>query len=342
MSETSYAVLTRAKAKYGKRLTDKDYKSLMDCENVAEVMTYLKTNTHYIKAFGEANERGIRRGLFENLLKQYISYEFDTICRYELSVGEDFSQYIAHKTEVNEIVRFLTLLNSAGNEEFHFTIPAHMAKKTSIDPDAISKANTFEQLLNALKSTPYEKVLEKYKPQDGEPLPITEIEDSLYYLLYTELYQAIDKADGTESVELRDLFDTIFDYENFVRIIRLKKYYNSDPETIKKHLLPFGSLTEKKLNELCEAKNSAAVFSVMCNTKTGKIISDIDYFHAGGIPLRIKFKKARQNMYFSDSPATVMMSYIILSEIELHNLICIIEGVRYNVDRERIELLLIY
>ena len=55
MSDTSYAVLTRAKAKFGKRLTEKDYKSLLDCEHVADVMTYLKSNTRYSEAFGEAS-----------------------------------------------------------------------------------------------------------------------------------------------------------------------------------------------------------------------------------------------------------------------------------------------
>ena len=73
MSEVSYAVLTRAKAKYGKRLKENDYKNLLECDSIAEVMTYLKSNTHYSKAFGEANERDIHRGLFEFLLRQYIT-----------------------------------------------------------------------------------------------------------------------------------------------------------------------------------------------------------------------------------------------------------------------------
>ena len=37
-----------------------------------------------------------------------------------------------------------------------------------------------------------------------------------------------------------------------------------------------------------------------------------------------------------------MISYIILCEIELHNLVCLIEGARYKVDKNVIEKLLIY
>ncbi len=340
MSKTSYAVLTRAKAKFGKRLTDKDYKALLDCENVAEVMTYLKSNTHYINAFGEANERGIRRGLFESLLKQYMTNEFDILSRYELSVGEDFSTYIAHKTEIDEIVRILTTLNSTEREkeQFHFTVPAHMAKKTTIDLNKLADAQDFSQVLAAMKGTKYEDILKGYTL----PLPVSEIENRLYINLYKDLYEAIGKAGATESKELRDLFDTIIDYKNFISIIRLKKYYHSEPKTIRKHLIPFGSLTEKSLTEMCTADNADGVFTAMCNTRTGKLIEKIDYNDIGELVNRVKFRKAKHNMYLSDSPSTVMISYIILCEIELYNLICIIEGARYNVDKSKIEKLLIY
>ena len=61
MSEVSYAVLTKAKAKYGKRLKKDDYKHLLECDSISEIMTYLKTNTHYIKAFGRGEENHCRQ-----------------------------------------------------------------------------------------------------------------------------------------------------------------------------------------------------------------------------------------------------------------------------------------
>ena len=193
MSDTSYAVLTRAKAKFGKRLTEKDYKSLLDCETVAEVMAYLKSNTRYIGAFGEANERGIRRGLFENLLRQYMTNEIDLLSRYELSVGEEFSEYLAHKQEVEEIIRFLTLLNTTdgvGEKPFNFTVPRHMAKKTSIKLNTLFEAKSYSQFLEALKGTRYESFFKKYKIGDGDFIPIAEIENGLYIELYKELYSS--------------------------------------------------------------------------------------------------------------------------------------------------------
>ncbi len=342
MSNTSYAVLTRAKAKFGKRLTEKDYKNLLHCDSVPDVMTYLKSNTHYSEAFGEANERGIRRGVFENLLRQYVTKEFDTISRFELSVGEDFSEYIAHKTEIDEIIKILTRLNSTNkNEEYNFSIPPHIAKKVSIDLIALSKAENYEQFLEAMKKSHYSDVLREYDPKSNY-LPIPEIENKLYTKLYSELFDAIKKTDPTERDELQDLFNTIIDYKNFSNIIRLKKYYNAKGTDIIKYLLPFGSLKPQVIYEMCSADSSADVFKIMQNTRVGKLMTKVSFTNSGELPLIIKNKKALHNMYFSDSPATVMMSYVIICEIELHNLVCIIEGARYNVDNSKIEPLLIY
>ena len=203
----SYAAYTRAKAKYGKRLREKDYKSLLNCESVPDVMAYLKSNTRFIDAFGEANERGMRRGLFESLLRQYYINEIDTICRYELSVGDYVSKYVAHKTEIDEIIRILTVLNSKEKREYNFTVPAHIAKRTSIDLNALSETKTFEQFVEAAKKTPYEKILKKYIAQKNKQIPITEIESELYTQLYIELYEMIDKTNETERRDLQSFLD---------------------------------------------------------------------------------------------------------------------------------------
>lgn len=342
MSDTSYAVYTRAKAKYGKRLKEKDYKSLLNCESVSDVMSYLKSNTHYIDAFGEANERGMRRGLFESLLKQYYINEIDTLCQYELSVGEDISRYVAHKTEINEIIRMLTMLNSHEKRQYNFTVPRHIAKKTSIDLNALSEAESFDQFLEAVKKTPYGKILVKYNTGDHKQIPITEIESELYTKLYIELYTAIEHTGADESKDLKDFLDSIIDYRNFLNIIRMKKYYSADSTEIKKHIIPFGSLKSSVIDSMCNAETPQQVYDIMAETRTGKLVDKIEYDNLDELEIKVKYKKARHNMYYSSSSSTVMISYIILCEIELHNLVCLVEGARYSVDKSIIEPLLVY
>ena len=109
MSTTSYAVLAKARAKYGKFLTERDYTNILACQSVAEVMVYLKSHTHYASVLSEVNERDVHRGRLELLLRQYLFDEFDTLCRYDSSVSVGFSQYYVEKTEVEQIIRFLLL-----------------------------------------------------------------------------------------------------------------------------------------------------------------------------------------------------------------------------------------
>lgn len=342
MPDTSYAVYTRAKAKYGKRLKEKDYKALLNCTSVPDVMAYLKSNTHYFDAFGEANERGIRRGLFESLLRQYQINEFDALCRYELSVGEDISKYIAHKTEINEIIRILTMLNSREERQYSFTVPAHIAKKTSIDLNVLSKTKTFDEFVEAAKNTSYGEILKKYNTEEYKQIPITEIESELYTKLYKELYETIDRASETEAEEIKSFLDIIIDYRNFLNIIRLKKYYNADNLVVKSHVIPYGSLKPETVDAMCNAETASEVYDIMSETRAGRFIDKLEYDNLDELEMKVKFKKAKHNMYYSDSPATVMISYIFLCEIELHNLICIIEGARYSVEKSVIEPLLIY
>ena len=67
---SSGAIVAKAKAKYGKRLKYDDYKRLLDCKTVAEVVSYLKTETSYKDVLVKVNENSVHRGQVEAILRQ--------------------------------------------------------------------------------------------------------------------------------------------------------------------------------------------------------------------------------------------------------------------------------
>ena len=93
---------------------------------------------------------------------------------------------------------------------------------------------------------------------------------------------------------------------------------------------------------MCNVTSSKEIISVLNKTKYGKIINKIDFTYENEIISAVKLKKAKYYMHFSDNPTTVMMSYIILSELEVMNLVNIIEGVRYGINKDKISALLHY
>lgn len=344
MSNTSFAVLTKARSKYGRRLTEKDYTGLLACQSVAEVMSYLKSYTHYSAALRDINERDVHRGRLETMLRQELFYEFDSLCRYDSSVSAGFSQYVIQNIEIEQIIRFLTLLSSNSTEKFIYQFPAYFSKHTEIDIDRLANAKNYQEFLNVLSKTKYIDILSKYTPDNKGRLPISDIETSLFECVLTDMQSLIKKkTQGEERRELLEMFSTLVDYNNFSRILRLKKYFNLSPEDIKKSLLtPFCDIKPVALEMMCKAESSAEVFSVMQTTHEGKLINKIGYVYASDISPRVKYKLAKKNMYFSNCPAVVMISYMFAAEIELMNVISLIEGVRYNLDSKKIQSLLIY
>ena len=343
MSTTSYAVLAKARSKYGKHLTERDYASIIACQSVAEVMVYLKSHTHYASALAEVNERDVHRGRLEMLLRQDQFYEFDSLCRYDSSMSEGFSKYVVEKTEVEQIIRFLILLNSNSTEKFIFQFPAFFAKHTSLDINKLANARDYEEFLNALSGSAYYDILKIYKPDQKGMLPVSDMENKLYaYVLGNMLELIKKKAKGTERQELLQMFHTINDYSIFSKILRLKKYYNLSPEVIRTNLLPeYCDLSPKIIDKMCAAESSAEVFKIMQSKGCGRLISKIGYTYASDISPRVQYRLAKKNIHFSNNPSVVMISYMFLAETELMNIICLIEGIRYQLDTKTIQSLLI-
>ena len=343
MSNTSFAVLTKARAKFGKSLTEKDYNALLSCQNVTEVLSYLKSNTHYSSALNDINERDVHRGRLESLLRQNLFYEFDSLCRYNSSMSSGFTQYVIETIEVQQIVRFLILLHSNSTEKFIYQFPAYFSKHTEFDINKLANTKSYEEFLNVLSSSPFYNILKKYSPDEKGRLHIADIENDLTEYVFSNLMNTVNtQTSGQEQRELRSLLCSINDYNIFTRILRLKKYYNLSPNEIKDNLLlGICDISPKTINKMCEAENSNEIFSIMKKTHTGRLISKIGYVYDSDITPRVKYRLARKNMRFSNQPSVVMISYVFFSEIELMNVITLIEGIRYKLDTKTIESLLI-
>lgn len=344
MSDTSYAVLAKARAKYGRFLSERDYAGLMACQSVPEVMVYLKSHTHFAAVLSEVNERDVHRGRLEQLLRQYLFDEFDSLCRYDSGISAGFSRYVVEKTEVEQLVRFLVLLNANAAEKFIFQFPAFLSKHTVLDVNRLATARDFNELLASLQRTPYYDILKAFAPDEKGRLPVSEMENKLYDLVLARMLALIQtKTKGSEQRELLSMFHTINDYSIFSRILRLKKYYHLPPDVIKANMSPaYGSLSPKLVDRMCEAESTAEVFQIMQSTGSGRLIDKIGYTYADDIMPCVQYRLAKKNIRFSNNPSVVMISFMFLSETELMNVIGLIEGIRYRHDPKTIQSMLIH
>lgn len=341
-SKSANAVLAKTRAKYGKRLTDKDYANLLSCKSVAEVVTYLKNNTRYGEVLKKVNEREIHRGRLEVILRQKLAQDYSSLCIYAKGSSEHFSRFILRQTEIEQIIHFLTMLTSRQKNDYAFSLPQYFSERTSIDFVRMAQAKTYDEFFDVLAATPYGRQLVPYRPGKDGTVNIAKIENKLYRYSYGQLYDDINKyLSGGEKKALLSMFNSIIDYMNFVRVYRLKKYYHAPYETVKEFIFPFGTLPEKTVEKMCRAQTGDEVFEAVGNTSFGREISKIDYVYAGEIDNIGLYRVTRKNIHFSTYPLVVMMSYVFVMMTEYNNIVSIIEGVRYKVDPEKIKTLVI-
>lgn len=340
---SSNAILAKTRAMYGQRLKEPDYKALLNCATVNDIAAYLKQHTWYAETLAPVNERDAHRGYMEMLMHQKLFHDFASLCRYELSVGEHFSDYLIARAEIEQIMHSLMLLAAGKSEAYVFSLPPYLSQHTHIDLHALSKTNNYGDFLAALGNTRYRRLLEPFSPSSNGEIPFAKIENKLYTVLYENVYNTINRyAHGKAKRELRELFDSYLDLENYARIWRMKHFYHMSGEEIRPLLMPFGSLTERQLNAMLEASDSSEVKELMGRTSRGKQAAKLEYNFVDELSLRVRYQKSRRAIRFSTHPSVIMLSYIFLMEIEMENITNIIEGIRYQIPKEETLKLLIY
>ncbi len=343
-SLSSNVILAKARAMYGRRLTEEDYAAMLKYRTVGEVAGYLKKTARYGGELETVEEATVHRGYLELLLRQKLFLDYASLCRYELTIGEHFSEYIIKKSEIEQLLHCLRLMNAGRSKEYLFSFPSYFTSYLHFDLYELAKATNFDELLAALTGSEYQKILRQFRPEEGAGLDFTVIENALYTHLYQEVFSIIrHHAPGTTKKELTDLFGSYIDMENITRIIRMKRSYHAQPDYIRSMLLPFHfKISSKLLDRLLNAPNGDAVKKILREESYyRRPLTAYEERNVDEIAVRARFDRCVHKLRFSVHPSVVMLTYLFLTEIELENIINIIEGIRYNLSPKEISDLLI-
>lgn len=340
---SSNVVSAKARAMYGHRLTAQNYQEMLNCKNVTEIARYLATNTDYDKVLAGINDREVHRGQLENRLKQKLLADSAALCRYEISISDALAAYLLQRSEVDQILNALLHLNADRTKEYFFSMPATLAVHSRIDLVRLSGADSFDSIIAALAHTPYQMLLESFRPTYDNPIDFTAAENALNTYLYSQLYETIEhlRYKGMKQ-DLRQIVDLYLDLNNFARILRFKTYFQAGPDYIRSNLLPFGSLNKDQIEKMIQARDAGEVRTLLAKTRIGKKTSKIEYNFADQLAERALYNVCRRGVHFSVYASVVMLSYIFYMQIELMDIINIVEGIRYHLPPEEIKKLLAF
>ena len=341
-SQSSNAILAKARAMYGKCLKDTDYQNLMDCKTVAEIAAYLKQRTNYASVMSGLNETEIHRGQLEPVLRQNIYFDVFALSRYALEDTLAFSDFIIAKMEIEQIIRCLILVNIGKAEEYVYSMPLSLDKFSKISLKALASVRSYDDMMSAMKGTWYYQVMLGFRPKDNSKINITELEIALENKNYSKVIETMAEGKNKgDRKELRDIFSAMLDFENMSRIIRLKKYYHFTQEQIVPLLIPYGRLSKKILSDLCSAESVSEIFELSRTTYLGRLMSKLQYNDPTQMTDAMIYNYCRHHLRLSPNPTIVMISYVYLREIELKNIINLIEATRYNIPADEKSRLLI-
>lgn len=342
-NQAAYAILTKSRAKYGKRLTPSNYRELLSCGSVAEVASYLKSHTHFSSALEGIQESAVHRGNLEAHLKGKIFADFAELCRFERSIGEHYFEYLLLRGEVDELLNFLRYFNAGKASEYLFALPGFFNKHTSLNLIGLSQAKTFHQVVDVLKDTPYSRILAPFEPLDGQALEFADIEAALdRYLISRSMEIMRINFIGKTRDKLLGLIAFKAELDNIRRIYRAKLYYNVPVDAIRAQLINIRHYLKKaELEELLTSSDAPQMQKRLAGTRYGRLEKGMNYETIDETAVRLQFNYCRSLMRTSGEPAVVMAATVVLFEVEVENVTNIIEGIRYHVSSDEIRKLLV-
>lgn len=336
-------ILTKIKAMYGQRVTDSDYEQLLHRASVSECAAYLKARTHYGAIMRDIQESQIHRGALEALLSREIFQRFCRLYHYGGRCAPLYREVYIGRIEIDCILNCLRLMDAKTQNEFISTVPGYLAGYTSFDVLSLGQVSDLSSLLRMLQKTVYQKVLVGLRPGENGRISLPEAERLLYEDYYRRMALLVRRLyRGKARDELLGLLSVQQELMSLCALYRIKSYFNSHPELVDSAVQQTrGRLRKRVVEGLRAAPDAASLLWALSRTPYAAYFVPEEFSHIEYATGRIIYDLSKRYLTFSQRPATVFLSFLLLQEIEKENLINIIEGVRYGSDTGGIRSLLI-
>lgn len=342
MTLSSNALCAKAKAMYGGRLSQEEYLDLVRKQSIGDVISYLKAQTSYARAFNEINVRHAHRQQVEDCLNSEYYRRCARLMKFADQSNQEFYMFEIVGVEIDLIMNKMYSLKAKQKISFDLSVPEYLAHKTSFNVYGLINIESFSDLVKYLQKTKYYKILKDIDFQFSVDLNDIYIQfQKMYYENIISIIKSHFK--GKVQKDLLNILYTSIELKNITKIYRYKEYFHESEEQMKKSLfLEYSRLPKNMIDKLLKAASSKDVLSILANSPYHLYFDEKEYTYIEYCVEKIKYNIARRYMRFSNSAPLVYMTYCILQRIEIDNLKHIVEGIRYNQDASKIEANLIY
>ena len=344
-NQGSNAIIPKARGMYAKRISSAEYEELMRRRTVPEVAAILKKHPYFADSLATLSPTDPHREQIEELLGMDIFYKYEALVHYDYS-EESFADYFIIECEVREILRVLRMLSVGVAGRYIRTLPPFLEGQLRFDLFQLAETRSFDDVLTALRNTPYQRVL---RPQwILDPLlkdyPAAEAAMIRYY--YKAVFELADKhLTGRELQSVKDLFLQEAEIYNINVILRAKVFFGAafTGEQIRHLLLPYTyRVGKRRQEELINARGLDALFAVYRQSGLEKLAGPTSPDEFDATSGRVLYHHAQRLLHRSASPSATVAAFVFFAKRERDNVINVVEGVRYGLTPEKIRALLRY
>lgn len=315
----------KLKAMYANRLTKENIDDMIKQNNIKNVVLLLKSKSDIFKNSEENIDRlEIEKLLDESLINDILKIKnllnkednklFDMFLRqYEIKCVKSILRKLYSEDNTNDIiienVRMWT--NSLFNEI-----------------KGIETIENFDDFFKAIERMEHYNFIKKY--QNHEIINIFEIENEIDKLYFEELYDSVKF-----NKNLKDIVGSEIDLLNIEWIIRIKKFYNFDTQRLLNMLINrYYKIKPNILKDIIEKNSFDDINSILNKTYYKNVFSSENDFeeNTDTFLYKINYKTFKED---SISIAYIF-AYINLVDYENNDIINVVEGIRYNMDKAEI------
>ncbi len=317
------ALNTKIRGMKGKLLNKDELNELLNEPTLEEALEYLKNKYEFIGQIHDRSsfEQEIYKIFVLDILKlmKYLDFKErkllnEYLLRYEISNVKDIFRHITTKREIEVELKQIDLWTDNLFKELK----------------NINDVKTEDEFIDKIKKEEFYPVFEEYKDElINAPIDKIEVElDKFYFKRIFNLYK--------DNKKLKDIIGREIDLLNIIWIYRSVKYYGYDMAHIEEILIPIDyKLLKKNKEKLMLATNFTEFVEALDSTFYKNVFTDEKNLEKDMYKYLYNLNKKiiKENMF----NICFVFSYLSILDIEIKNIINIIEGIRYKIDRQELK-----
>lgn len=318
-------VNAKIKGMYSKKMSYDDYMEIIKQSSLEGIVINLKEKFEYLRGL---SENDVSREEIEVLLKMDLINDVVKIEKVLDDNSRKILKLYMEKYRIEYIKNRYMYLMLGKKQEIN---KIRNLSELYSEIDELDSCRNLQEFFDFIKDTKYNQIFLKYSNEyfGPENKSLFKLENRLERMYFEELYKEIKKIKGCS---IKDIVGKQIDLYNVLWIYRSQRYYGFSNE-IKDNLIKANyKLSQDEINQLLSGQYYEEILGNNIYASVLKFDGNLEekiikYLNA------LYIRKFKNDMF----DISMVISYIELKEQQIKNIINIIEGVRYDINRQDIQ-----